>query len=255
MAWLEDSQNGDVVQPKSDIYTPTSTQKYRLGARYRKADGRIFHYARAGSTALVCGDLIQTAVDCFTANEQQDLAIPTASAAGDNWIWATIGTDSVTEDQCKDGYIVISDGSAAQGGGQIYQIDHHAASAAGNVQFFLYDKLEVLASTSAKAGLIQNPYRNVIQQPITTPTGFTVGVAPVAVTANYYFWLQTWGWCSCLNTGGLVVGVQVVVGTAVAGSCATEVAGASSVATPLIGMAGHTADDGDWALIYLQIAP
>ena len=256
MAWLEDSQNGDIVQPKYDIYNPTSTQKYRLGTRYHKPDGRTFHYAKAGTTALICGDLIQTAVDCFTTNEQQDVNIATASAVGDDWIYATVGTDAVTEDQLQDGWIVVSDGTAAQGGGQLYQIKSHPASAAGSIKFNLYDKLNVLVSaTGTSAGLIQNPYKGVVQQPITTPTGFTVGVAPVAVTASYYFWLQTWGMCSCLNTGGLVVGVQVVTGTAVAGSCGTEVAGGSSVATPLIGMCGHTADDTDWALIYLQIAP
>jgi hypothetical protein len=253
--YFEQSQNGDIAQPKSDIYTPTETQKYRLGTRYHRPDGRTFHYARAGSTALIQGDLLQSAVDCFVTNEQQDLAIGTASAVGDNWGYATTVTDTITEDLLKDGWYVVSDGSVAQGGGGTYQIKSHPASAAGSVKFTFYDDLPVLISTSAKAGLIMNPYNKVVQYPITTATGFVLGTALTAVTANYYFWCQTWGMASILNTGGTAVGQQVLAGLAVAGACQAQVAAGSSVPQPIIGYTGHTTDDTDWGFVYLQIAP
>ncbi len=247
---------GPACQPKYDIYTPHSTQQYRLGTRYVKGDGRVFHYAQANaSTALVCGDVIQSQVDCFVANEQQDNDVPTASAAGDDFIWVTTATDTLTEDYCKDGWIIISDGTAAQGGGQIYQIKSHPAGAAGNIKFTLYDELKVLVSTSAKAGIITNPYKLVIQLPATTGTGWVVGVAPVAVTASYYFWLQTWGMAAVLVKGALTVGEDVVCAYTTAGSCDAQVAGASSLEHVRIGTCGHTTDTTDWGFVYLQIAP
>jgi hypothetical protein len=256
LEYLEQPLNGDIVQPKDDIYTPTSTQKYRLGTRYHKADGRTFHYAQANATtALIAGDVIQSQVDCFVANEQQDNAIPTASAAGDDFIWVTTATDTLTEDYCKDGWIIISDGTSAQGGGQIYQIKSHPAGAAGNIKFTLYDKLKVLVSTSAKAGIITNPYKLTVQLPVTTGTGFVVGVAPVAVTASYYYWLQTWGMAAVLVKGALTVGEDVLVAYTTAGSCDAQIAGASSLEHVRIGHCGHTTDTTDWGIVYLQIAP
>jgi hypothetical protein len=176
----EQSLNGDVTQPKQDIYTTSSTQNYRLGTRYHRPDGRTFHYAQANATtALVRGDVIQSAVDCFVANEQQDLAIATASAVGDNFIYATTGTDTLTKDLMEDGWIIISDGTIATGGAQIYQIKSNPAGVAGSTKFTIYDTVQTAISTSGtKAGLIMNPYKLCVQMPATTATGFPIGVLP-----------------------------------------------------------------------------
>lgn len=254
--YLEQPLNGDIVQPKDDIYTPTAAQKYRLGTRYHKADGRTFHYAQCGaSSALIRGDTIQSAVDLFTANEQQDLTIATASAVGDNWGYATTGTDTIVEDLLKDGWYIVSDGTVAQGGASIYQIKSNPAGAAGTTKFTFYDKINVLISASAKAGLIMNPYKLVVQTPNTTATGFIIGVAMTAVTASYYCWLQTWGMACVLVKGALTVGEDVTMGLTTAGSCNAQVAGSSSVANARIGICGHTVDTTDWGFVYLQIAP
>jgi len=252
----EQSLTGDVVQPKYDIYTPHSAQQYRLGTRYRKADGRTFHYAQCGpTTALVCGDVIQSQATNAVATEQYDMTIATASAAGDDFGYATIKTDTTTtKDYFKDGWYIVSDDTAAQGGGQIYQIKSHPAAGAASCKFTFYDKIKVLISTSGKAGIIMNPYKNVIQLP-TTCTGYVVGVAPVAVTAAYYFWLQTWGMACVLVKGALTIGESVVTVFTTAGSCDAQVAGASSTAGPVIGYCGSTTDTTDWGFVYLQIAP
>ena len=249
----EQSVEGDIASPKYDIYTPTATQKYRLGTRYHKADGRSFYYAKAGTTALVRGNLLQSAVDCFTANEQQDLSIETASAVGDDFGYATTGTDAITEDQLKDGWYIVSDDTVAAGGAQIYQIKSHPAGAAGSTKFTFYDKIGVLISTDSKAGLIMSPYSGVVQCP-TTATGWLVGVAMTAVTASYYCWIQTWGMASILAAGALAIGESIVRGPAIAGACAAQDAGAGADEYEIIGHAGHSTDDTDWGFVYLQIA-
>ena len=252
--FLEQSQNGDVVQPKYDIYTPTLTQKYRLGTRYHKPDGRSFYYARAGGTALIRGQLQQSAVNSSGTTEQSVMTIPIASAVGDNWGWATLKTDAAIKNQYSGGWYIVSDDTVAQGGGGAYMIKSHAAvDAGGNIQCFFYDKIPVLISASAEAGLIMSPYNGVIQAP-TTATGWCVGVTMSAVIAYYYFWLQTWGMSCILQAGGLAVGEQVVRGPAVAGACAAQDAGAGSDEYEIIGTCGHKTDDTDWGFVYLQIA-
>jgi len=251
--YLEQPLNGDVVQPKSDIYTPTAAQKYRLGTRYHKADGRTFHYAQASSAAnLIAGNLIQSAVDGFIANEQEDLVIATSSAVGDDFAYATTVTDTLTKDFMKDGWYSVSLGTAAQGRGQLYQIKSNPAGAAGSTKFTLYDTVKVaITAGSAQATLLCNPYKNVCQRP-TTETGFPVGVAPCAVTASYYFWLQTWGICNCLNKTANTPGQQVISDNGLAG--AMGISGGSE-AEPVIGIACMTCDTTDNGLIMLMLNP
>lgn len=252
----EQSLNGDVTQPKQGMYETSATQNYRLGTRWHRADGRTFHYTQANATtALVRGDVIQSAVDCYTANEQQDLAIATASAVGDNFVYATTGTDAIVAGQMEDGWIIVSDGTVATGGAQIFQIKSAPAGAAGSTKFTIYDTVQTAISTSGtKAGVIMNPYRLVVQLP-TTLTGWPLGVAPMAIPVSEYFWLQTWGMASVLVKGALTVGEDVTLATTTGGSCDAQVAGASSTQFVRIGYCGHTTDTTDWGFVYLQIAP
>lgn len=149
----------------------------------------------------------------------------------------------------------MSDDVVASGGASIYQIKSHPAASAETCKFTFYDKINVQIVAGQKAGVIMNPYKLVVQLPITTGTGFVVGVAPVAVTASYYFWLQTWGMASVLVSGAHTAGEDVVCAYAAAGACDAQVAGASSTEHTRIGHCGHTTDTGDWGFVYLQIAP
>lgn len=244
---------GPSGQPKNDIYTPTVDQDYRLGTRYVKGDGRVFHYAKAGAVALVAGDLLQSQATGAVATEQQDMTIATASAVGDNFGYATIKTDTTTtEDYFKDGWYAVTDGTAAQGCGQIYQIKSHPAAAAASCKFTFYDTVKVAISTSAKATVRRNQYEGCIQAPVTTPTGMVVGVPLTAVTASYYFWCQTWGPCNVLIKTALTPGQSVIVDLGAAGSAGIS---GGSEAEAVIGIAMQTVDTTDNGLVYLQIAP
>ena len=253
--FLEQPLIGDVTQPKIDIFTPTLLQRYRLGTRFNRPDGRTFHYAKAGSTPLIRGQLMQSAVNSSGVTEQQDMTIPTASAVGDNFGFATLKTDAATENQYNGGWYIVSDDTVAQGGGGAYQVKSHPlVEAANDIKCIFYDEIPVLISTSGKAGLIMSPYNGVIQCP-TTSTGWVVGVTMSAVAANLFCWLQTWGMGSVLAAGGIAVGEQVIRGPAVAGACAAQDAGGGSDEFEIIGTCGHTTSDTDWGFVYLQIRP
>ena len=236
-------------------YEESAAQLYPLGTRLAHHDGRVFRYASDSGSAAVAGDLLQSAVNGGTTTLQKDLTIATASAVGDYFGYATISVDTIAANLFTDGYYIVSDGSAAQGCGQIYQIKSHPAAAAATCKFTFYEPCRVLISVSAKAGLMTNPYKAVIQAPVTTPTGMIVGVAPIAVTASYYFWVQTWGLANVLAKTATTAGTAVVRDVAAAGSVGVQAAGASSLATEVVGYAPSVTDTTDNGFVFLTIAP
>jgi hypothetical protein len=118
-----------------------------------------------------------------------------------------------TADGIAEGYLYANDEA---GEGQCYKIKSHAAlSGTANSVFTLYDPLTVAFTTSTQVGLAQNPYANVIATAAVL-TGMCVGVAPIAVTASYYFWAQTGGPCAVIPQAAIALGTWVVVGTTAA---------------------------------------
>ena len=240
------------------IMSVSATQNYALGTR-RAHDGKVFRYAKCDTgTAIIAGDLIQSAANGGNTTAEYDCTIATASTAGASIGYATLKSTGVTAANAyKDGYYIVSDGTAAQGCGQMKKIlSHTGATASGvSVPFTFTDTLEVLISTSAKAGVVKNLYDDVIDAP-TTMTGVAVGVAPVAVpVATPYFWLQTWGLCPLLIKTAMTAGTTVMRDASAAGSGGKASSGAASLAAEKIGEAGWVTDTTDNGFVYLNIAP
>lgn len=237
-------------------YEQSASQLYPLGARLLHHDGRVFRYASAGGSDLVAGDLIQSAVNGGTTTLQKDLTVATSSAVGAYAGYATVATDTIAANLFTDGYYIVSDGTAAQGCGTMYQIKSHPTSAAASIAFTFYEPIRVaITAGSSKVGLMTNPYKAVIQAPVTTPTGMIVGVAPIAVTTLYYCWLQTWGLANVLIKTATTAGTAVVRDVVAAGSAGVQAAGASSLGTEVIGYAPSVTDTTDNGFVFLTIAP
>jgi hypothetical protein len=195
-----------------------------LGTVGRTPDGRIFKYARNGATALAQGVVVQMKA---AANGQQLLNLTPATSIGD---WnatagapgiqvgsATIGvfwTSAHSSAEFTDGYMMVetspgmgtyrvaADGTATTTGG------------ASTIRLHPDDTItqEVL-TTVTKLAFIANPYSSVVVTP-TTMTGIVLGVSPVEVLADNYFWLQTTG-VARVRYNDLVAGVvghQVIAG-------------------------------------------
>ena len=209
------------------ILEESSTKKYKLGTRLVIGE-RVFRYAQAGAAAIAPGELLQSAVNGGSATLQTGLTIATASAVGDAFGYATVGTDTIAADLFADGWYLVTDGTEAQGRGMMYKIKSHPASAHATTKFTFYDAIPRLISTSAKATLIANLYKGVIQAPVSTATGMAVGIAPRSVQASYYFWLQTWGPANALVKTAVttVGGATLIRDVAAAGSVCPQVAGA-----------------------------
>jgi len=241
-------------EPAQGILDMSATQKYPLGCRFAKNDGRVFRYAKAGAADLVAGNLISAAtLGGATTTAQVDLAIPTEVPAGSMTIGVTSITTAQVKDRFKDGFVAITDGDAAGAMGDLYAIKGHAACGIDELLTLnLYEPTKrVITAAAAKAGVIGNIYNGVIQC-AATPENIVLGVCPTVVTTLYYCWLQTWGIANVLAGGAIACGLDIVAGPGVGEVDDVVTTTAHEVR---IGQAPVAANDTDTAIVFLQIMP
>lgn len=236
--------------PAQGILDMSATQKYPLGTRYAKNDGRVFRYAKAGAADLVAGNLISSAaLNGGKTTVQTDLT-PSAAAAGTYAVSVTIDTTEQPKDTFKNGWLAVTDGDAANAMGDLYLIKSHPLSATTLV-LTLYEPLKRAITASSRISLLGNIYKDVIQC-AATPTGIIVGVCPTVVTTLYYCWLQTWGIANVLAGGAIAAGLDIVAGT---GAGEVDDVQTTTAHEIRVGQAPGAIADTDSGYIFLQISP
>lgn len=229
---------------KQGIYQESATPKYRVGDVLRLSDGRAFRYAKNGAVALAIGKYV-TAVGAVETNKQVYAAAIGSYTVG-------LKTSSAQASSTQEGYFYVNDGT---GQGQYYKVkstETHPSSASHTL-VTLYDPLvtAVVASGTSEASLGYNPWMNVVLQ--ASSTTMVVGVPLIAVTANYYFWCQTWGVCCTLSGDGAAVGARLTTNATNFGENVAE--GTASI-IQTYGIAIDAANvDTEYNLNYLTIAP
>ena len=241
-----------VLHPGAEKNERSTQGSTPLGARAVIGD-RVFRWTRNGSVALTVNRLCQESV--VVTGHGGDLAIATAAAINARSVTLTNSTTAITANQYAGGYLWIDNE------GHCYKIKSHPAESTGtgSVVITLEDDdylRAALTTATSNAGLRRNPYDSVVVNP-TTPTGAPVGVTPIAVTASYYFWLQTWGPAAVLTNGTLIVGYMASPGATTAGS--VDVYPLNSVdgsgQQPIVGVASRVRPTTEFSLIDLRIAP
>ncbi len=225
------------------LFEPKATPSHNIGDTYEDQYGRLFVYARAGGVALVAGNVIQAPAQ----NTEHDQLTPTAAVAiGAYTVTVTLGSSAVTANQYAGGTLAID---TTPGLGEDYSSDSHpAADSAATCVFTLRYPIRVALTTSSRVTLSPNPFTLVIQAPVTTRTGTCAGVAPTAVSINYYVWLGRRGRFSTLIQGTPTVGHGLVPQASAAGALAIN-----SSTMPSVAIAAVTGVDGkclpvDWVL-------
>lgn len=196
----------------SDSFSTGSTQQHELGHCVTTSDGREFRYCKAGASDLVAGNVIQSSaiVANHLANTPPAVAIDATSFS------YTPGATAGAANLYAEGYLGVD---TTPGNGYTYSVSGHAAITASTAfTLYLRDAVQIALTASSRVGLIANPYRDVIQFPVTTATGTYVGVAPAVITAAQYGWLQTGGMCSTLIAGTPALGAMVMTPSTTAGS-------------------------------------
>jgi hypothetical protein len=225
--------------PTREIYLPHTVKRRKLGTRLEYPDGRVFRYMRAGAANITIGRVIAPAA--APAAFDSDLALQEARTTaewddGDYTVRVvTTGSTSstalnLTANQFAEGYLWVNDEA---GEGQSFTIASHGAETTtgttGGIDITVADEsvLTVALTTASQVGLRYNIYDKVRIHTGTVAGGNAIGVAPVAVTANYYFWGQTWGPCPVMTAVLLpLTGDKVCVINSTGGS------------TGLVGVAG-----------------
>ncbi|MCW4049319.1 MAG: hypothetical protein NWE89_06225 [Candidatus Bathyarchaeota archaeon] len=223
----------------------------------------MFRYAKAGATALTIGHMNQTAVahadftDACSHN-------PAATSISTSITLAITGGSITTANCFADGHIMTKD---AAGQGQMMQIKSHpvTGTASTTCKFNLYEDDYLTASVTTGTtvwGVWFNPYYDVVVCPGSAPTGMAVGVNTMAITALYYFWIQTWGACMVECDAAVVVGSGVAIDSGSAGSVLAVGSTGNTTTTlllmhtrPMVGVAMEVAAAADHGLIFLTLAP
>lgn len=237
------------------IYEESTTQKTRIGARLRVGE-KTFHYAKSAS-AFSAG-LMYCAPSPIATKMAGTVALwtqATGQATSPNKLTVTVGTD-VAANFFAEGQLGVSSAGLA-GGGLLMRIKSHPAigSAAAGV-ITLYDNIPTTTVAAGAIRLIQNQFDAVIlgSQALDAP----VGIAPIAVTAGNYCWLQTWGLANAKHVGNTVVNGALVLGTtggvAVTADATTN-GGLAAVAVPVGRHTNLAASASSMSPIYLSLTP
>lgn len=220
------SANQKTVGFSQGIHETSSTQKEKLGTLRVLSDGRKFRYAKAGGTALAAGIPTQSAAaEANHINKQC-----AAAAVGTVAVFVTVGGTAVTEDQYKDGWLMVNDGTGQY---DCYPVlGNSACAGSGTTTVVLAEPIRtaLVGSGTSEVSLIPNAFYAVV---VGAANGHFAGVPIVAVPANYYYWSQTGGMCCALNTNAVAVGSELALGAGLfvlATAYTTEVV-ATAVAT------------------------
>ena len=256
---------------QADIVKESATALHPVGTRMVLEDGRVFRYALNGGTALSKGKLCSNAL--AEGDEYEDLTSQDAATTADDNITLLVAysTASVTcaADRFKEGYMYVNTGTGA---GQVVQIaknDAGGSSTGATVKiYFKEDEYlsAALDTSSSKIGLVKNLYDSVVVHSKCTnyaPGYVPVGIPPIEVTANYYFWLQTWGPAAVLEGANLSLGKKARIGSSTGADGEVRHFGVltsgngtgAAVELPSIGIVIAGSTDTEYALVFLTLAP
>ena len=231
---------------RQGIKAVSTTQRERIGTLRILRDGRVFRYCKAGAGALEVGKLAMAAdIAAAVINK----ALP-AIAIGDTQFIFTCGSATYAENYFRGGYVAVND---ATGEGAMYEIASSSAVTAGTtINITLAEPVRVALTTSSEGTLAHNPAMATIQS--ADEENLPVGVSPVAVAAESFYWAQCGGLCNVLASGTIAVFDMVVPG-ATAGSVKTvpDWSSATDPNMPIIGQAYKDGVDTEYAIIRLNI--
>jgi len=227
------------------IYQVSATQKERLGTIQVLADGRIFRYSQAGSSALSAGKMGQAPTAVANHINRNPAS---AVSVGANTVEITVGATAVTADQYKDGWLFINNGAGAGGA---YRIDSNTAcDASGTTIVTLADPIMEALTTSSTVSLYPNNWKGVAES--ATEENLPAGVPLVDVPADYYYWAQTGGLANVLISGTPAVGTMLVMASTAGAVGAMNAT--LDIDQPVVGIKALAAGvDGQYGPVYLLI--
>lgn len=198
-----------------DIWQATVARHFPLGAVAESRDGRKWVYCRNGGVALTVARLVQTPTqDAEQVTSTIQTSYGASVGAKQIDVVATTG-NAIADSDLIDGWLIVSDGSATAMG-QMFKIKDNKQVVSGTdtlIRVFIADQggVRVAIAATDDCCFLEERHKGVL---VTTevPVGNVIGVTPVAVPINYYFWAQFRGPAPVIidDTDTIVVGDQVM---------------------------------------------
>lgn len=229
-------------------FDQTSSEKeLRLGSVYTDGFGRTGVYVKAGASALARGKL---AVSPTVVANHINLSWAVAPAVGDTTVQVTLGATAATKDYYEDGWLVVNDGA---GEGRAYPIiGNTAADSAGTITVTLGEAIDTAGTLSqANVDLLANSASAVVIS-AADQADEAMGWPIVSIAAGEYGFLIQGGYVSALFDEAVAVGLDLTIGSSVAGAVeALDAAGEQRIGTA-VSTAGV---DTEYQLIKAAILP
>uniref|UniRef100_A0A6M3KJ79 Uncharacterized protein n=1 Tax=viral metagenome TaxID=1070528 RepID=A0A6M3KJ79_9ZZZZ len=245
--YLEGLKGVGPIPPAQGIYQESSVQMAPLGTRVAFSDGRVFRYAKASGVALAAGKVVGPRFPALDTNKN----VETTAAIGSYAITVSTAAARTT---ATEGFVVINDQT---GEGLMYKIKAAVAgTTTTSTNFTLYDPIATATvGGTTEATVLNNPYLDLVVT--ANITDEPVGVPPIAVTASYYFWVQTWGICPALMDDAIIGGTLLTISTTDgAVTRAGASAGSTTFANAIIGRKySGPGVSTEYNPIYLMLAP
>lgn len=211
-----------------------------LGTLMILPDGRKFRHAVASTAAALTAGYVQQGAG-VPADTRLVTNLPLAATVAVGAISVAMtagGTTAIVTNIYADGYLMVGASTSHPGAGRIYKIISNNSAAAGSTLQWTAnldpaDPIETaLPAGTTTVGVRTNEYFGLlVVSGDSALVGPVAGVAPVAVSAGFYHWIQRSGQAAVFNAGTiLVVGDPVVCSSGVAGAVAQQ--GATTITAP-----------------------
>jgi len=192
------------------LFEQSSTAKHVLGDTY-EWEGRIFRYSKAGEALSKGHILTPLATPTYTVD-----AVATNTAAEDS-LYGRMAISQVVD--VADAGATVAAGALAGmmlfvddglGEGQAEWIIGNTAGASGSsMKIYLAAALTTALTAAGVSDITIYTDQVVEKAAITSANQIIVGVAPIAVTKDYYFWRQIYGMCFVLHGGTTAAGLHI----------------------------------------------
>jgi len=193
---------GDLIdgRPEQAPFTESAYKNYKIGSRLWRPDGTVWHYCKAGSNGVVNPYWDRGMVSLVVP---ETLAVIGATPVGSTTV--VINDTDVTHgaDYWENGKAEFW-ASPAPATFQHRMIKSSTPSDGTSVTLTLYEPLTNALADGDGLEICRSPYAEVDQATaVANSTSMSiVGVPLMLVTAEYYFWVQTWGPCTLAATVG-----------------------------------------------------
>lgn len=208
-------------------YGTSLTQLFPIGTKLVQGD-RTWRYTKNGAVGLIAGAVLQSAATLH-ADADDDIVVGATAAAGTYAVTLTSSANlACAANTYREGYLFVND---EVGEGHAYKIKSHAALAGtANTIFYLYDPIVVALTTSSQVGLVKNPYADVVAF---AASRTAIGIAPRAVTAAHFFWMQTGGPAAVIASAAITVAKRAVAASGKAGASVADENSLQTIGFPI----------------------